>query len=72
MKRDGAYISGAQDYVTAQALGLDGLTVEASSSTLFELEWYWQDNDAADTAAGEHAAVYTLTISLSAHVAAQE
>lgn len=72
LKRDGAYISGAQDYVTAQALGLDGLTVEASSSTLFELEWYWQDNDAADTAAGEHAAVYTLTISLSAHVAAQE
>ncbi len=68
LKRDGAYISGAQDYVTADELGLEGLTVEAQSSTVFELEWFWQDNDEADTVAGQNSAVYTLTISLSAQV----
>lgn len=72
LKRDGAYISGAQDYVGAAQLGLEQLTVEASSSTVFELEWYWQDNDAADTVAGENSAVYSLTITLSAHIAGQE
>ena len=68
LKRDGAYISGTQDYVTADELGLEGLTVEAQSSTVFELEWFWQDNDEADTVAGQNSAVYTLTISLSAQV----
>lgn len=68
LKRDGAYISGTQDYVSADELGMDGLTVEARSSTMFELEWFWQDNDEADTVAGQNSAVYTLTISLSAQV----
>ncbi len=68
LKRDGAYISGAEEYVGAEQLGLDGLTVEATSSTVFELEWLWKDNDEADTLAGENSAVYTLTISLSAQV----
>ena len=68
LKRDGAYISGTQDYVSADELGMDGLTVEARSSTMFELEWFWQDNDEADTIAGQNSAVYTLNISLSAQV----
>ena len=68
LKRDGAYISGTQAYVFTDELSLDGLTIEAQSSTLFELEWYWQDNDEVDTVAGQNSAVYTLTISLSAQV----
>lgn len=68
LKRDGAYISGTQEYVDAASLGIGGLTVPAESSTDFELEWYWQDSDAADTAAGESGAVYTLSIELTAEV----
>ena len=52
----------------AEELGREALTIEPESSTVFELEWYWRDNDAADTAAGENGAVYRLKISLSAHV----
>lgn len=69
LKRDGAYLPGAETYVPAEELGLGDLTIEALSSSLFELEWYWQDNDAVDTVAGENAALYTLTISLRAEVA---
>ena len=68
LKRDGAYISGVSDYVEPDALGQDSLTIEARSSTVFELEWHWADNDFADTAAGEEGAVYVLTILFSAHI----
>lgn len=72
LKRDGAYISGVSDYVSAGELSIDGLTIEAESSSVFELEWFWADNDASDTAAGENNASYTLKISLSAQVADSE
>lgn len=68
LKRDGAYIAGSDGYVSAEDLSTAGLTVEAKSTSLFELEWYWQDNDQTDTAAGEGSAQYTLTISLTAWV----
>ncbi len=68
LKRDGAYISGTEGYVSARELSKAGLTIESLSSTVFELEWYWQDNDANDTQAGENNASYTLTISLSAQI----
>ena len=68
LKRDNSYIAGASGYVRAEELGREALTIEPESSTVFELEWYWRDNDAADTAAGENGAVYRLKISLSAHV----
>lgn len=68
LKRDGAYIAGAQGYVGAEELSVSGLTIEAASSSVFEIEWLWQHNDAADTAAGENGAVYTLYIEFTAAV----
>ncbi len=68
LKRDGAYVSGADGWLSAEELLTEGLTIEPNSSTLFELQWYWRDNDEADTAAGENGAVYTLHILLSAQV----
>lgn len=67
LKRDGVYIGGGE-YVGAARLGLSEMTIEAESATVFELEWFWQDNDAADTAAGENGAVYTLRIDFEASV----
>lgn len=68
IKRDGAYITEGREYVGVNDLGIDGLTIEAGSETLFELEWLWKDNDEKDTVAGENSAVYTLNITLSARV----
>lgn len=68
LKRDNVYIGGGDEYVGAARLGLSEMTIEAESATVFELEWYWQDNDAADTAAGENGAVYTLRIDFAASV----
>ena len=67
--RDGSYIAGAGGYVPCEELGVDGMTLEARSSTVFELQWLWRDNDPADTAAGENEGDYTLFISFSAFVA---
>lgn len=69
LSRDGALIAGGAEYRAADALGISDLTVEAWSSTVFELEWYWQDGE-ADTAAGENEAQYTLTIAFTAAVQA--
>lgn len=71
LKRDGAYISGTE-YVAAEQLSIDGMTIEALSTSVFEIEWYWQDNDPVDTEAGENGATYTLHISYSAAVAGME
>ena len=68
LKRDGAYVSGKDGYVGVDALSLDELTIEANSSSVFELEWFWQHNDSVDTEAGQNGASYTLNISLSASV----
>lgn len=69
--RDGVYISGA-DYLHAGELGVDGMTIEAQSASVFRIEWFWQDNDPVDTAAGENGATYTLHISYTAAVANSE
>ena len=45
------------------------MTLEARSSTVFELQWLWRDNDPADPAAGENEGDYTVFISFSAFVA---
>ncbi len=65
--RDGASISG-EEYRTAAELGREDLTLEARSTALFELQWYWEHNDEVDTAAGEASATYTLIIELTASV----
>ena len=68
LKRDGAYLTGREGYVSVGDLGVEGLTIEGRSSALFELEWHWQDSDEADTAAGENSAIYSLNISFSAYI----
>lgn len=67
--RDGAYLSGSEGgYLFAEELVFDELTIEANSSSLFVLEWYWEDDDEVDTIAGENGAVYTLHIEFNARV----
>lgn len=68
LKRDGAYISDENNFVTAEQLSQQNLTIEANSSTTFELEWQWQHNDATDTVAGENSATYSLHIAFTAWV----
>ena len=63
LKRDGAYIAGHADYTDVESVSVHEMTIEEHSSTIFELEWYWQHNDEVDTAAGENEATYTLHIS---------
>ena len=70
LERDGVYVSGAGGYVGVEELGVSGMTVEAHSATVFELQWFWRHNDAADTAAGEAEASYLLHIALQARLAA--
>lgn len=67
--RDGSYIAGIDDYIPCEQLSSDKMTIEANSSTVFELQWYWRDNDPVDTEAGENGAQYTLHIAFSAVVA---
>ena len=66
--RDGDPVMRTEEFVSAEELGVEGLTLEAHSTARFELQWYWIHNDEADTAAGAAGAVYTLTIRLTASV----
>lgn len=66
--RDGSLLGGV-GWLSAADLGVEDMTVEGESSTVFRLEWYWRDNDALDTAAGENGAQYTLHIDFSGSVA---
>lgn len=66
LKRDGVYVAGEDGYVELQALSCKDLTIENNSRSLFELEWYWRDNDFADTAAGVNSATYVLHINFTA------
>ena len=68
LKRDGVYVSGAEGHLSPGELGVTEMTIEARSTTVFEIEWYWAHNDEVDTAAGEAAADYTLHIAFSAYV----
>ena len=72
LRRDGAYIAGGEDaYVTAPELSFAGFTIEGGSESLFELCWYWKDNDPVDTNAGENEAIYRLNIKFNAEVVAE-
>ena len=70
LRRDGVYIAGRDGALTAEELSVSGMTIEAHSSSVFEIEWQWLHDDAADTAAGENGAQYTLQIAFSASVSA--
>ncbi len=73
LQRDGVYIAGSgEEYVTAPELSFAGFTIEGGSESLFELCWYWKDNDPVDTNAGENEAIYRLNIEFNAEVAEAE
>lgn len=68
LKRDGVYVSGITEHVGTEELSIYDMTIEPDSTTVFEIEWYWQDNDEVDTIAGENGAAYTLNIAFTAYV----
>lgn len=70
LRRDGVYIAGNDRSLSAEELSVSGMTIEAQSSSVFAIEWHWLHDDAADTAAGENGAQYTLHIAFSASVSA--
>lgn len=73
LQRDGVYIAGSgEEYVTAPAMSFAEFTIEGESESLFELCWYWKDNDPVDTNAGENEAIYRLNIEFNAEVAEAE
>ena len=72
LQRDGVYIAGSgEEYVTAPAMSFAEFTIEGESESLFELSWYWKDNDPVDTNAGENEAIYRLNIKFNAEVVAE-
>lgn len=72
LQRDGVYIAGSgEEYVTAPAMSFAEFTIEGESESLFELSWYWKDNDPVDTTAGENEAIYRLNIEFKAEVVAE-
>ena len=72
LQRDGVYIAGSgEEYVTAPAMSFAEFTIEGESESLFELSWYWKDNDPVDTNAGENEAIYRLNIEFNAEVVAE-
>ena len=72
LKRDGAYIRGEEGYIGPEDLSFADFTIEAQSESLFEVEWYWRDNDPVDTVAGENGAIYRLLIDFAAEVEEEE
>lgn len=53
LKIDGEYIKGnANQYVSIEELNIEELLLANNSYNLFELEWYWEDDDKNDTFIG--------------------
>ncbi len=71
LKRDGVYIAGHDTHVGTEDICVYDMTIEPNSTTVFELEWLWKDNDEVDTEAGQNEATYVLHIAFSAYVGRQ-
>lgn len=53
LKLNNVYIFGDKDtYVTLDKLNLDDIVLMKDSTTLYTLEWYWEDDDEKDTYIG--------------------
>lgn len=53
LKIDNVYICGnASNYVGIEELNIDNIVLMKNSTTLYTLEWYWEDNDELDTYIG--------------------
>lgn len=68
LSRDGAVLSGSEEKVPAEQVGVRNLTIQPLSETVFVLNWEWRDNDETDTAAGQNGATYRLDITFTAQV----
>lgn len=65
------YIAGHDTHVGTEDICVYDMTIEPNSTTVFELEWLWKDNDEVDTEAGQNEATYVLHIAFSAYVGRQ-
>ena len=53
LKIDNVYICGnTNNYVEIDKLNIDNIVLMKNSTTLYSLEWYWEDNDKLDTYVG--------------------
>lgn len=71
LKIDNIYIRGNEDkYIDIDELSVDDIVVLEDSNNIFTLEWYWEDDDKADTYVGslESDEYYTLELMIQADV----
>lgn len=71
LKIDNIYIRGnEEEYIDINELSVDDIVVLEDSNNIFTLEWYWEDDDKADTYVGslESDEYYTLELMIQADV----
>lgn len=69
LKIDNIYIRGNEEnYVGIDELDVENITVLKDSNNIYTLEWYWADNDKADTFIGskKETQYYTLNLKINA------
>ena len=69
LKLNDVYICGNKDeYVGIDELNVDNIVLTKDSTTLYTLEWYWEDDDELDTFVGslEDDQYYTLKLNVQA------
>lgn len=69
LKLNDVYICGNKDqYVGIDELNIDKIVLTKDSTTLYTLEWYWEDEDELDTFVGsiEDGQFYTLNLNIQA------
>ena len=69
LKLNDVYICGNKDeYVGIDKLNIDNIVLTKDSTTLYTLEWYWEDNDELDTYVGslKDDQYYTLNLNIQA------
>ncbi|MDO4282630.1 MAG: hypothetical protein Q4D02_03260 [Clostridia bacterium] len=69
LKIDNVYICGDEStYVSIDELNVDDVVLMTDSTTLYTLEWYWEDNDELDTYVGSLKTdeYYTLRLNIQA------
>ena len=69
LKLNDVYICGNKDeYVGIDELNIDNIVLTKDSTTLYTLEWYWEDNDELDTYVGslKDDQYYTLNLNIQA------
>lgn len=71
LKIDNVYIRGDEEtYIDIENLSVEDIVVLEDSNNIFTLEWYWEDDDKADTYVGSLKSdeYYTLKLMIQANV----